>query len=323
MDNNNANEPKASELKQKKSIFKMKRFWLALILIAACIYAGWIWYQGTRQYVTTDDAYIDSNRLSLSSKMLGRIIEINADEGDAVKKGEVLIRLESTDLSAQKNQAVAPLNLAQQTIQLAKVNLSKAQDDFERAKAQFESNVIPKEQYDHAQKNLQITQAQLDIDISRVGAANAQLGVISTQLQNTIITSPMDGVVAKKWLLVGDIVQPGQPILSIYDLDSVWVTADLQETDLHRISEGKQVEISVDSYPDHSFSGKILKVGTNTAAQFSLIPPNNASGNFTKVTQRVPIKISIEPDNPSLQVDPPTNMRLLPGMSVEIKIKAN
>ena len=133
----------------------------------------------------------------------------------------------------------------------------------------------------------------------------------------------MDGVVAKRWVLSGDVVSPGQPIFTIYDLKNIWVTADLEETKLAPIHIGDTVSISVDSYPDQKFSGQVFQIGSNTASQFSLIPPSNASGNFTKVTQRVPIKISIKPVVTNDQPDPDKSIKLLPGMSVEIKIKVN
>ncbi len=220
---------------------------------------------------------------------------MNVDEADSVRKGELLVRLDSTDLIAQKQQAEAMLDLDKESISLAQVNLDKAQDDFNRAENQFKDNIIPKEQFDHKQKALEAAKAQLNISKTKVGTAMAQLNVIKTELMNTKIYSPMDGVVAKRWVLKGDVVSPGQPIFTIYDNKNIWITADLEETKLSSLHVGDKAEISVDAYPDNYFDGKIYQIGTNTASQFSLIPPSNASGNFTKVTQRVPIKISIRP----------------------------
>jgi len=170
------------------------------------------------------------------------------------------------------------------------------------------------------QKAFEVAKAQLNIDKTKVETSKAQLNVIETELLNTSIYSPMDGIVGKRWVLKGDIVQPGQPIFTIFNLNNIWVTAYLEETKLASINIGDQVDISVDAYPDQSFTGKVYQVGSNTASQFSLIPPSNASGNFTKVTQRVPIKISIEPVNANGQPELSEDLRLLPGMSVEIKI---
>ncbi len=300
------------------SLLKQKRFWIPFIIILIAGIVFWFWYKGQLGYVSTDDAYIDGNKLSLASKMLGRITALYTDEGSNVIKGELLVRLDSTDLIAQRDQALISLKLAKDNIQLAQVNLDKSRQDFERAMQQYESKIIPKEQYDHAQSALDAAQAEYNIARTKIGTANAQLNVINTQLQNTTIYSPMEGVVAKRWVLQGDVVQPGQPIFSIYNLDSLWVIADFQETDLASLREGEDVEIDVDSYPDHNFNGKVIQIGTNTASQFALIPPSNAAGNFTKITQRIPIKISINSEG-----DPNGSIRLLPGMSVEVKIKVD
>jgi membrane fusion protein (multidrug efflux system) len=298
------------------SFLKQKRILIPffIILIAGIIF--WFWYKGQLGYVSTDDAYVDGDKLSLASKMLGRITLLYADEGDNVTKGELLVRLDSTDLIAQRDQALISLKLAKDNIQLAQVNLDKAQQDFERSKQQYEGKIIPKEQYDHSQSALNAAQAEFNISNTKIGTAKAQLNVINTQLQNAEIYSPMNGVVAKRWVMKGDVVQPGQPIFSIYNLDSLWVTSDLQETDLASIKVGEDVEINVDSYPNHKFTGKVIQIGSNTASQFALIPPSNAAGNFTKITQRIPIKISIH----QIGKDD-SSFKLLPGMSVEVKIK--
>jgi membrane fusion protein (multidrug efflux system) len=303
------------ELQTNRPFYKRKTFWIPLILLIGIGVAGWYWYKSNAGFVSSDDAFIDADRLSVSSKILGRITNLYVTDGDTVQAGQVLARLDSTDLIAQKNQAIASLNLANETIPLSKVNIAKATEDYERAKLQLQKNIITKEQYDHAQKALEAANAELNINKSKIESAKAQLDVITTQLKNTTIYSPMEGVVAKKWVLEGNVVQPGEPIFSVYNMKEIWVTANLEETDIRHLVVGNPVSISVDSYPNLSYSGEILKIGTNTASQFSLIPPNNASGNFTKVTQRIPVKISIK------QTGGSTHPALLPGMSTEIKIK--
>ena len=319
--NKTMNGNKLDNNTNSKSLLKQKRFWIPFFIILIAAAAAWYWYQGQLGYVSTDDAFIDGNKLSLASKMLGRITSLYADEGDNVTRGELLVRLDSTDLIAQRDQALISLKLAQDNIQLAQVNLSKAQTDYERAKQQYDDNIIPKEQYDHSKSALDAAKAELNIAYTKVQTAKAQLNVINTQLQNTTIYSPMNGVVAKSWMLEGDVVQPGQPIFSIYNLDSLWVESDLQETDISSIKVGQDVEIDVDSYPDHVFEGKVIQIGTNTASQFALIPPSNAAGNFTKITQRIPVKISIQSVQQQNQKSDPGSYKLLPGMSVEVKIR--
>jgi membrane fusion protein (multidrug efflux system) len=289
---------------------------LFLVVLAIAIFA-WRYYITLRDFVSTDDAYIDGDRVSVSAKILGRIDQLTVDEGDSVRQGQILVRLDDSDLRAQEAQAKASLIFARENITLAKVNMEKARMDYERATTQFNQSVIPKEQYDHAQSELESTKARLNIAIAQTGAAQAQLGVIQTQLTNTVIESPMTGVISKRWVLSGDIVQPGQSIFAIYNVKDIWVTANLEETSLSNLRLGDKVEIKVDAYPDIKFIGTILRLGSNTASQFSLIPPNNASGNFTKVTQRIPIKISIERTDSSRD----QNISLLPGMSVEVKVR--
>jgi membrane fusion protein (multidrug efflux system) len=302
-----------------RRLFQRKRIIIPVFLIIIAIAAGVrYWYVNVRGYVSTDDAYVDGDKVTTSSKILGRIVDLTVDEGDSVKRGQLLVRLDDSDLKAQEAQAEANLKYALQNVSLSRVSLERAQDDFNRAARQFKDNVIPQEQYDHAQKALDMARAQLDLAQAQVNTAQAQLNVVQTQLKNTQINAPFAGLVAKRWVIAGDVVQPGQPIFTINDLQNVWVSAILEETKLDAVHLGDPVKISVDAYPGHEFDGKVILIGASAASQFSLIPPNNASGNFTKVTQRVPIKIAISKMEPLSGGDAPT---LLPGMSVEVKVR--
>jgi membrane fusion protein (multidrug efflux system) len=299
-------------------MFRKRRVIIPLgLLLAFALLGSWYWYVNLRGYITSDDAYIDADRVSISSRMLGRIEKLTVDEGDTVAAGQVLVSLDDRDLEAQLTQANAAFSLAQQSVKLARVYFSRAQDDFRRADTQFRTSVITKEQFDHSRSALDAAGAELEISVSRVAAAQAQIGVVQAQLDNTTIRSPFNGSVAKRWVLQGDVVQPGQPIFSVYDRSRMWVTANLEETNMDVVRLSEDVGISVDGHPDRIFGGRVFQLGGSTAAQFSLIPPNNASGNFTKVTQRVPIKISIEERTPGN----PEPALLLPGMSVEIRIR--
>ena len=286
-----------------------------LLVLTAAVVGGWFWYINQRDYISTDDAYVDGRRATISAKILGRIIALDVDEGDTVHAGQTLVRLDDADLQAQEAQSRAALLLAGQNVGLAETGISRAKEDFARSELQFKEHIIPKEQFDHAKQELDAARARQAVAVAQVASARAQLGVIETQLGNVTIVAPIDGVVSKRWVLSGDIVQPGQPIFSVYDTRDVWVTANLEETSLTALRIADTVELSVDAYPALRFAGRVLQIGANTAAQFSLIPPNNASGNFTKVTQRVPVKISIAPETPS------RTAHLLPGMSVEVRVK--
>jgi membrane fusion protein, multidrug efflux system len=300
-------------------LYRKKRVLIPFFLLVVAVLAVvWYWYVNLRGFVSTDDAYIDGNSVSLGSKILGKIVKLSVDEGDSVKTGQVLVNLDDSDLKAQEEQAKAVLVHSNESVVLAKTNLDKARDDFQRTNALFQSGTTSKEQFDHDKKAFEAGQAQYNISLAQVGVARSQLGVIQTQLKNTVIASPMDGMIAKKWAMPGDVIQAGQPVFSIYDLKNIWITADLEETKFASIHLDDPVEISVDAYPHRRFSGKVIQFGSGTAAQFSLIPPSNASGNFTKLTQRVPIKISIADTGSDTAKD---SAPLLPGMSVEIKIK--
>ena len=335
----------STENNGKKKAKKIRAYIALGIVIIALVIFGWRWYKSYTSYYSTDDAYIDADRVAVSSKILGRISRIYADEGDSVRPGELLVELDSSDLYAQKQQAVAAreqasssidqanarYELDQKNIVVQEINLSRAKEDFDRATAQFQGKVIAKEQYDHAKKAcesatalLDAAKAQLEVSKSQIGfaqsatkTASAQISTIETSLKNTRIYAPNSGRIAKRWLLPGDIVQPGQPVYTISRDSLFFVMVFMEETKFSGIHLGKKAEFTVDAFPGVKFSGKVINIGSNTAGQFSLIPPSNASGNFTKVTQRIPIKISIE--NIAGNAKYP-KMQLAAGMSVMVRI---
>ncbi len=324
---------------------KIRAYTLLGLVIAAVVVTGWYYYRQYTKYYSTDDAYIDSDRVSVSSKILGRIILTHADEGDTIRMGQLLVDLDSSDLVSQRvqaaaardqavasvTQATAKYELDQKNTRVQEINVEKAKEDLDRATIQFEGKVITKEQYDHMSKSYQAAVAQMDASRAQLAVsksqiesasltiktATAQIGTIETSLRNTRIYSPSGGRVAKRWLLPGDVVQPGQSVFTITKDSLLWVTAFYEETKMGGIHDRQQAEFTVDAFPGKIFYGKVFNIGTNTAAQFSLIPPNNASGNFTKVTQRIPVKISI--DRPGSN-DTSILRRLVSGMSVVVKI---
>jgi membrane fusion protein (multidrug efflux system) len=331
-----------------KSDVKKKGFtrYVPLILVIAAVMVGaGFWYKEYARYLSTDDAHVDTDMVSVSSKILGRISHLYVDEGDVVKQGQLVAELDSTDLLSQRNQALAMKNQASASvlqaeakykfdrvsINILNVNLERAREDLDRAKAQFSGGVITQEQFDHFKKAYEAVNAQLEaannqLNVSRaliasaestVEYAAAQVQVTETQLRNTRLTAPFDGVVGKRWLLPGDITQPGQAILTLTDSRNLWVSVFIEETKVTRIHVGQPVRFTLDAVPGVVFTGKVTSIGANTAGQFSLIPASNASGNFTKVTQRVPIKVSIE--GTENQTDP-KSYNLLSGMSVSVKI---
>lgn len=132
------------------------------------------------------------------------------------------------------------------------------------------------------------------------------------------IVSPVDGVIAKQWVVPGDLLEPGENIFTLNQGKDLWVTVYLQETKFSKIRLGQEALFTLDAYPDLTFYGKIFYIGSNTASEFSLIPPSNASGNYTKVAQRIPLRISI--DRVEGDAKKKAGMRLLSGMSANVKI---
>jgi membrane fusion protein (multidrug efflux system) len=304
-----------------------RRFLIPLGFVVLCaVLVGAYWMVYLRGSVGTDDAFVDGDPTSIASKVLGRITLLACAEGDSVQPDQVLVQLGDSDIRAQMEQAEAAVGLAQRSVALAQVNVQKAQEDFDRAATQFRGGIVTREEYDHARRALDLAQAQARVAQAQETNAEAQLAVVRTQLQNTTITAPAGGVVARRWVMVGDVVQPGQVIYTIYDLRRLWITANFEETKLRSIHVGSPAEITLSAYSGRSFAGRVSLIGAAAASEFSLIPPNNASGNFTKVTQRVPVKIEFA--DPAAASPPPggdgnptTAERLLPGMSAEVKIR--
>ena len=317
---------------------------VALIIIA--VFAGvWYWYKDYSMYITTDDAHVDADNVSVGSKIIGRISAIYANEGDIVKQGTLLADIDSSDFIAQRNQSIAletqalanlsqsevKYNSDQKGLRVMEINLERASEDLARAKNQSAGGVITPEQFDHIKKAYETASAQLDaaraqLLVSKsmistasaaVETANAQVKVLNTQLKNTRLYAPADGTLAKRWLLQGDVVQPSQSVFTLTLNKNLWVVAFLEETKISEIHAGQSVRFNIDAFPGVRFNGKVFLVGSTTASVFSLIPANNASGNFTKVTQRIPIRISI--DNADNYKDL-SKFNIFSGMSAVVKI---
>jgi membrane fusion protein (multidrug efflux system) len=333
-------------MNSKESKKKNLKVYIPLSIIVLSILIGGIyWYRDYSRYIQTDDAYVDSDNLSVSPKIVERINQIHVQEGDSVKEGMLLVTLDSSDLIAQKQQILSSIAQTKATkaqteatcqlnienSKVAEIAWQRAVEDLDRAKKQFDGGVIPKEQYDHFQKSEESAKAQLDaskatIEVSQkqiesaattIKTAEAQLGILHIQLSNTKLYAPCYGVVAKRWQLAGDLAQIGQSILTINNTKKFWILVNLEETKIEHLTIGQKAIITLDTYHGITFTGKIFFIGTNTASQFSLIPPNNASGNFTKVTQRVPVKISIDGTEDGKDLN---HFALRTGMSAVVKI---
>jgi membrane fusion protein (multidrug efflux system) len=273
------------------------------------------WILFLKSTVSTDDAIIDGFRMTISPEEPGRIISLKVDEGANFDCGDLLVQLDSSVLKAQEAQALAEVDLDSNAAIRAAIIMDLSRIDFERASYQFKTKVISQQQYDHVRNTFKSSQAAYNMAEAQTASARAVLRIIRTRLGKMQVYAPSRGFIAKRWVVQGDVVQPGQAIFTAFE-DSIWVTMYLQETGIAELRLGDHVDISVDTYHGSRFAGQVILIGPAAAALFSLLPPNNASGNFTKVTQRIACRSSIHPVD---VVD--TALRFRPGTSVEVQVR--
>ncbi len=335
---------------------------LITFLAVGILGGGWWWYMTTK-YVTTDDARISGTIVSISGKIPGRITEVLVKEGEQVKAGQVVARIDSREVLAQKAQAIAAVAVAKAkyeelvagsrpqeigqarfsvdqaraTVDQAQANLENAAKNYERMQALYNQGAISSSQIDSARTAYNVAKEalrgsregenvageKLDLSISgtreeSIRGAEAQLKQAQAALEAvtvlgdyTTIISPVAGTVALKSINPGEVIAAGQPLFSIVDLQDVWLNTRIEETKLGKIKIGQKVEYTIDGYPGRHFEGEVYEIGSAANSVFALIPTENASGNFTKVTQRVGVKISLPKDDTIL---------FRPGMSAVIKI---
>jgi len=265
--------------------------------------------------VTLDDR---DYKVKLEQAMAG---QKGADAGVGVSQSEI-IAISANTSTAKSN------------IESAKVKLWQAQKDFDRYANLIKDGSITQQQFDQAKATRDVAQANYNASkdqyvaaLKQVGATKSQLAVSSNgvsqrqsdvdfaklQLSYTDIKSPATGIVGKKSIQKGQLVQAGQSLFSIVNENSLYVTANFKETQLEEIKVGLKVNIVVDAYPDQTIEGEVYNFSPVTGAKGSLLPPDNATGNFVKVVQRVPVKIKIK-------ATPEILNKLRPGMSVDVSV---
>jgi len=390
---------------------------IAGVLLTLIAVAMFFWIQSWDR-VSTDDAQVDGHIIPVSSKIYGNVVEVLVDDNQPVKRGQVLVRLDTRDYQAKVNQEKAALGVAESQRRGASVGvpmtrettlsgasgaeaqLSAAQADYEKAKGDYEraanseisysrANVdsaqatydraqadlnrmrplmqkeeISRQQFDSyvaaarvadselkaakdkvnsanqdaetkksamlaeqariAQARAGVTQAQaaqkqVDVRIADVASASAtieqaraNLETAELNLSYTTIVAPADGVVTKKSVEPGQVLQPGQGLLMLVPLNDVWVTADFKETQLRDVHAGQKAEVKVD-LTGKTYAGRVDSIAGATGTRMSLLPPENATGNYVKVVQRIPVKIVLDPI-------PGGNSILRPGMNVDATI---
>jgi len=322
----------------------------ALALLGAAVtttvaWSGYRWWDYARTWVRTDNAYVAAHIHQVSSRVAGTISEVLVEENQVVAIGQVLARLDPRDFEIRRQQALAQLAQARAQLQQAQARIAqtrsevtreqaqstKAQQDLERAKAlsQHGNEAISRQEFDAEKAASDVAQAALAAAKSALQSAEAAAGAAEAQekvaganlkdaelqLSYTEILAPAEGRIGKKNLETGNRVQPGQALLALVQPD-VWVVANFKETQLAPVKPGQPVRLRLDAYPGRVFAGRVDSVSPASGAQFALLPPDNATGNFTRIVQRVPVKILL--DNQSLG---DRHGRLVPGMSAIVQIK--
>src|SRR5216117_2386892 len=303
---------------------------VVLVGLVAVGVRRWIY---SLSHVSTDNAQVDGHIIPILPKVGGYVVEVRTDENRQVRAGDTLVVLDDRDYKARLAQAEADLAVAlagvsnrarvgQAEAQVAQMqaNAEKAHADLERIKPLAEKDIVPKQALDAADATaraadaaLAAAQAALLGADARVAAARAARDQAALNLSYTRIIAPSEGVVSNKSVEIGQLVQPGQPLMSEVPLSDVWVTANLKETRTANVTPGDLADFTVDAYPGRHLKGHVQSLSPATGAKFSLLPPDNATGNFTKVVQRIPVRI-----RPDAQNDATHPLR--PGMSVVVTI---
>ena len=325
--------------KKKKTGRRILRILILLIIIAGIAVGADYFIQYRRTHISTDDAYVKGHIHWISPRIPGTVINVLIDDNQLVKKGQVLVELDpatyQTRLAqAEAGLAVAKTKLTEARVQVAviasEITLNKAEYnnallDFNRAKLAYPNKVISKQQYDHymtaykvALAKLATSQQRLRLARDQVKSAMAQIRVWKAKVKDaklnlgyTRVLAPVNGYVTKKTVEVGARVGPQTPLFAIVPLNDVWIEANYKENQLARVRVGQDVAITISTYPGVKFRGKVESIQAGTGAVFSLFPPENATGNWVKITQRIPVKIRILP---------PFKKVLRIGMSAETTI---
>ncbi|MEE5066455.1 HlyD family efflux transporter periplasmic adaptor subunit [Pseudomonas alliivorans] len=300
------------------------------IIVVLCGLAIWGWYEFYGQWSEeTDDAYVSGNVVEITPLVTGTVISIAADDGDLVREGQVLLRFDPSDTEVGLQSAEANLgkvvrqvrglysNVDGMKAQLAaqRAAVQTAQDNYSRRRSLAAGGAISQEELSHARDQLTSAQSalnniqqQLSTSVALVDdtvvsshpdvkAAAAQLRQAYLASARTTLVAPVTGYVAKRSVQLGQRVQPGTATMAVIPLDQLWIDANFKETQLGKMRIGQPVEISSDLYgSDVKYSGTIDSLGAGTGSAFALLPAQNATGNWIKIVQRVPVRVHINPE---------------------------
>ncbi|MCE5387621.1 MAG: HlyD family secretion protein [Acidithiobacillus sp.] len=318
----------------------VKRIAVFLIIVVVA-FAAYAYFQISDYYPSTDDAYVHAHVVNIAPRVTGHIIALYVRDNQVVHKGQRLLQVdpraylyklqqaEAELAQAERQQATIAANIAQAQAQLQvnQVTYANAKRNAGRARALAAKQYLSSEAADNAlskaqemqaqiaatQATLRGAQAQRSLNQARIAAAQAAVRMAKLDLSETTIYAPITGVVSKvDKLHVGDVVNVNQDLFPLIGNAAYWVEANYKETDLKRIHPGQKVDVQVDMYPNHQFQGQVASISGGAGNAFSLLPPENATGNWVKVTQRVPVRVDI------LHPDPQYPLRI--GTSATVTV---
>ncbi|KGD83974.1 membrane fusion protein (multidrug efflux system) [Pantoea sp. PNA 14-12] len=302
---------------------------LALVVVLLGIAWGVYWFLVLRHFQETDDAYVAGNQVQIMAQVSGSVNKVWFDDTDYVKKGDVLVSLDKTDAQqafekAQTELATSVRQVHQQminakqyqaTIALRQTALDQAQADLKRREPLGASNLIGREELQHARDAVASAKAELDVAIQQYNANQAM--ILNTSLENqpavkqsaaqlrdawlalqrTDIRSPMDGYVSRRSVQVGSQISTSTPLMAVVPATDLWVDANFKETQLAGVRIGQPATVVADIYGDDVvYHGKVVGLDMGTGSAFSLLPAQNATGNWIKVVQRLPVRIELNQD---------------------------
>lgn len=327
---------------------RRRRALLILLLVILVAGIGWLAYYLliARWQQDTDDAYVQGDVVSVTALTPGTVVAINADDGMRVRAGQVLVRLDPSDAEVAYEQAAADLaatvrqvrglysgvDSARADLAAREVALRQAREDVARRAGLVESGAVAAEELAHARSQLAAAEAALGAargqlarsraltdattvaNQPQVMAAAARFRQAYLNRRRTAIVAPIDGFIARRSVQLGQRVAPGVPLMAVVPLLQVWVDANFKETQLHNLRLGQPVTLIADVYGDDvRYRGHLASLGIGTGSAFALLPPQNASGNWIKIVQRIPVRIELDPAQ--LEKHP---LRL--GMSMRVSV---
>lgn len=327
----------------------MKKFKLVILIavVALGILGGYFWFQYQKIHPSTSDAYLEANSVYVSPQIRGQVSKVDVKSYQQVHKGDVLLEINPSPFQLALAQAKAQLNLAKTQVVSAtadeKTAKAEARDalnvknfqkiDYDRVKSLSKKGLASQQQADTSLYKLKEAVAKYQAAESKINSAQARLQQASAQIEAmqvaidkakldlsyTKITAPAEGVLGEVSVQPGQYVSVGEKLFPMVRNNAFWVAANFKETDLAQIKAGQSAQLALDMYPDHVFSGVVESISPASGVAFSLIPAQNATGNWVKVTQRFPVRIHLKAKH--LTADWLKKLRI--GASVDVTVDAS